>query len=90
MEELTQTLTFNLVTTFLSSRYFSPFILHSFFSFFLRALSIALVVFVRYLFAFDVSTLLSLYDSNDFMTIPFYCYPLSYSSFTLSDDETRT
>jgi len=23
---------------------------------------------------FDVFTLLSFYDSNDFMTIPFYCY----------------
>ena len=30
--------------------------------------------FHRYLFAFNVSTLLSTYDSNDFMTIPFYCY----------------
>ena len=30
--------------------------------------------FLRYLLAFDVSTLLSPYDSNDFTTIPFYCY----------------
>jgi len=42
--------------------------------------------FRRYLFAFNVSTLLSTYDSNDFMTIPFYRYLLSYSSFTLFDD----
>jgi len=30
--------------------------------------------FLRYLLAFDVSTMLSLYDSNDIMTIPFYYY----------------
>ena len=29
---------------------------------------------LRYLFAFNVSTLLSSYDSNDFTTIPLYCY----------------
>jgi len=66
---------------------FFAFILHSFFSSFLRALSIALICFLRYLLAFDVSTLLSPYDSNDFTTIPFDCYPLSYSSFTLFDSK---
>ena len=38
------------------------------------AVSVIALFFSVYFFAFNVSTLLSSYDSNDFTTIPFYCY----------------